>query len=410
MININNKAWEKLRFSDIEALLNADDDETMFFEFKNDKTSTRDFAAEICAFSNTYGGYLLIGIEDDKSITGCTNWTEQKIHTTIHDSVTPTPIFDVRKFKTKQGLIFVIRIEEGAFPPYITSRGKILQRISSGSFTIKDTYSLNQMFNKRKDNLINIEKKISIDEINLNSTVPDNLCAYLDLGFAPDFHDVQKIKTDFFKVDLTMLANKSKEVLGHCTISRLGHSLLITLGEISANRNGTKVAAPAGVSNFIEIMCDGSVRCRVCFALEEDAIHALVSQTNIIGVGFAHIYETIWGEQFYKNFISAEKYEKLVVLKQFSPTYNNQSKFSEQYRARYRHHNTLFGGNIIVTSNRIPKTDFFTIERRLFDKIGIKYNNRNLIDELFWLEHYSMGIFTDKESGFPQEDNTDSST
>lgn len=404
MLNINNKPWEKLRFKDIETLLGGDDDETVFFEYKNDQTSPKDVAEEVCAFANTYGGYLLLGVENNKVITGCQQWTEQRIHTTLHDSITPTPIFDVRKIKAPQGIIFVIRVEEGPLPPYITSRGKILQRLSSGSIPVKDSYSLNLMFNKRKDELVRIDKRISIDEIKVSSNIPDNLCAYLDLGFAPSFHDVQAIKKKFFDADIQQLVETLKATLQSHTISRVGYSLLITCGEISANRNGSKVAAPAGINNFIEIMNDGAVRCRVCFALEPNASNALVSQTVIIDSVFSTVYESIFGEKFYKNFISAEKYEKLVVLKQFSPTYDGeQGPGAKAKLQRILHHRNVFGGNIIVSSNRIPKSDYLMIDKQYFDRIGLKYNNKNLIDELFFVEHYSMGMFNDNESGFDQE-------
>ena len=49
-----------------------------------------------------------------------------KIHITIHDSITPIPNFDVKKFTSKGKHIFVIKIEEGATPPYITNRGDIM--------------------------------------------------------------------------------------------------------------------------------------------------------------------------------------------------------------------------------------------------------------------------------------------
>lgn len=401
MLNINNKDWEKLRFYDIQKLLASDDSETMFFEYKNDQTSTRTFVDEVCAFANTYGGYILLGVENDKKITGCTQWSEQKIHTTLHDSITPTPAFDVRKFKTEAGTIFVVRVEEGTLPPYITSRGKILQRVSSGSFTVKDSYALTQMFNKRKVAVEDIGKKISIEEMPLNDTMPDNLCAYLDLGFVPSFHDVQKIKRDFFDLDLQQFSETVHKTIKAATISRLGFSLLITTGGISANQNGKTIAVPAGISNFIEIMCDGSVRCRVCFALENNTSLALVSQTNFISSIFATYYKAIWGDKFYKNFISAEKYEKLVVIKQFSPTYDiNRGSRSKTNALRSNYHRQLFGGNIIVTSNRIPKTDYLTIDRAFFNRARQSYNNENLIQELFWTEHYDMGLFSDQKSGF----------
>lgn len=148
-------------------------------------------------------------------------------------------------------------------------------------------------------------------------------------------------------------------------------------------------------------MSDGSVRCRVCFVLGEDSTCALVSQTVIIDSVFSAVYEKIFGDKFYKNFISAEKYEKLVVLKQFSPTYDGQqgpgAKVNMQRLAYHQH---IFGGNIIVTGNRIPKTDYVTIDKQYFNRIGIKFNNENLIDELFYVDHYNMGLFSDEESGF----------
>lgn len=61
MININNKSWDKLRFFDINALLSQADDESFFFEFKADDESPAKLVKEISAFSNTYGGYILLG-------------------------------------------------------------------------------------------------------------------------------------------------------------------------------------------------------------------------------------------------------------------------------------------------------------------------------------------------------------
>ena len=41
MININNKEWDKLRFSDIQKHLSEDDDENFFFEYKNDEVKSK---------------------------------------------------------------------------------------------------------------------------------------------------------------------------------------------------------------------------------------------------------------------------------------------------------------------------------------------------------------------------------
>ena len=85
MLNINNKSWEKLRAKDISAFLNVLEDESFFFEFKQDDVKPDHFIKEVSAFANTYGGYIFLGVDDSKNIVGCSKWTEQKIHSVIHD-------------------------------------------------------------------------------------------------------------------------------------------------------------------------------------------------------------------------------------------------------------------------------------------------------------------------------------
>ena len=111
MVNINGKEWDKLEPSDIETLMAEQDfEESFYFELKDDRTTSKKIAKEVSAFANTFGGYIFIGITDDKKIEGCTDWNEQKIHTTIHDSITPTPSFDVKKFTCSDGIVYVIKI------------------------------------------------------------------------------------------------------------------------------------------------------------------------------------------------------------------------------------------------------------------------------------------------------------
>ena len=166
MVNINGKEWAKLEAVDIQSVLSDHDfDESFYFEFKDDRVANKKLAEEISAFANTFGGYIFIGISDNKKIEGCIEWTEQRIHTLIHDFITPTPPFDVKKFTFGTNVIFVIKIDEGAEPPYITSSGKIYERLSSGSFVIKDSIRLSQIYSKREQMLAKTETKISIPPI-----------------------------------------------------------------------------------------------------------------------------------------------------------------------------------------------------------------------------------------------------
>lgn len=189
MILINNKEFSKIKFSDVEKFLSSyDKEESFFIELKNNDVTTKDLIKEICAFSNTFGGYLFLGIEDDKKITGCHDWTEEKINNAIRNLMSPTPIFDVKKLLKNSLKIFVIKIEEGTMPPYITNKGVIYERISSSSFPIKDSFAISRMLEKRKDNIKKIENKIYIPAINENV---NNLCGYLDFGFSVSFRNQQ---------------------------------------------------------------------------------------------------------------------------------------------------------------------------------------------------------------------------
>ena len=206
MININGKEWMSLEPADIETVVaDQDTDESFYFEFKDDKVSTKKLMEEISAFANTFGGYVFIGVSNTKKIEGCVEWNEQRIHTTLHDSITPTPSFDVRRFTCDTGVVYVIKIDEGAEPPYITSSGKIYERLSSGSFPIKDSVRLSQIYNKREQLLSKMENKISIPPATEKS---NNIYGYIDIGFALVTSDVNKSLNAYNKADLKAIAQK----------------------------------------------------------------------------------------------------------------------------------------------------------------------------------------------------------
>ena len=66
--------------------------------------------------------------------------------------MSPIPSFDVKKFETNDNKkIYIIKVDEGPEPPYITNKGEIYERISSGSFVIKESLRLSQMYTKKED-------------------------------------------------------------------------------------------------------------------------------------------------------------------------------------------------------------------------------------------------------------------
>lgn len=198
MILINNREFSKLKYSDVEEFLNNTDlDESFFVEFKNDDVSTKGLAKEICAFSNTFGGYIFLGVEDNKTITGCAKWTEEKINNVLRNHISPNPSFDIKRLSKNEKKIYIIRIDEGVNPPYITNNGVIYERISSSSNPVSDSATINRILEKRKDNIKKIENKIYIEPIKENI---NNLCGYLDFGFSVLSRDISKITKKLLKM------------------------------------------------------------------------------------------------------------------------------------------------------------------------------------------------------------------
>lgn len=205
MILINNREFSKLKYSDVEEFLNNTDlDESFFVEFKNDDVSTKGLAKEICAFSNTFGGYIFLGVEDDKAITGCAKWTEEKINNVFRDHISPNPSFDIKRLSKNEKKIYIIRIDEGVNPPYITNNGVIYERISSSSNPVSDSATINRILEKRKDNIKKIENKICIEPIKENI---NNLCGYLDFGFFVLSRDISKVTQKLLNADFEKVSN-----------------------------------------------------------------------------------------------------------------------------------------------------------------------------------------------------------
>ena len=394
MILINNKEFSKLKYSDIEKFLNDIDlDESFYIEFKNDKISTKGLAKEICAFSNTFGGYILLGVEDDKTVTGCVEWNEEKINNVFRDLVSPNPSFDIKKLCKNKMKIYVIRIDEGATPPYITNSGVIYERISSSSNPVKDSSTINRILEKRRDNLKKIENKIYIEPITEKS---NNLCGYLDFGFSVLSRNVSKVTQKLLNADYEKVSKILKDSKSAYSISRVGYSICITLGESKYGNNYYNLLVPAGLSNFMEILPDGSVRGRIVFTAPSGENHSNVVTTGTISMVysfFQDVYSSIFDDDYCSNFIEARKYEKLTVLKMFEPRIlsDPNDKYYEALEKFSKQHKTKYGSNIIINSNRIPINDFYVIDKKGFQERKIKYNDENLFNELFGTSYFLLG-------------------
>lgn len=398
MININNKIWDKLRLKDIEKYLDTiDDDETFFIEFKEENIRNTQLTKEISAFANSFGGYILLGVNDSKKIVGCSNiWTELKINTIICNGISHTPHFDIKKFDLKNSKkLCIIKVEEGTNPPYITNDGYIYHRVSSSSDRVKDANTLNNLYLRNQNNIKKIEDKIYIQEI--SGTIPNNLCGYIDFGFSLTSKNIEKTKEKVRKADIEKISEKLKDYKQKYSISKVGYSLSITIGEPIMKMGDNPILTTGGLSNFMEILPDGSFRCRIIICSETDSSIAYISLITMIHSLFKEIYAIVFGNNFVSNFIEAKKYEKLTVLKLFQPkiAVTGESKYVEKFNKLFNDHIIKYGNNIIANNNRIPLNGFINIDKSLFDLNKVKFNNDNLYGQLFYTSYFLLGYIDD---------------
>lgn len=405
MILINGKEWNLLTKEDIQTAID-EVEESFFFEFKEDGVKSSKLVEEVSAFANTYGGYIFLGVADDKTIVGCKEWNEQRIFAVIHDSLSPVPSFDVKKCVYENGnIIYVVRIDEGAEPPYITNKGLIYERISSSSCVVKDSSRLTQMYIKRKDQENFVEQKISIKSI--ESDV-NNIWGYIDIGFSLVLRDSKTFTKRFYDINLNdLMENVFKEKCS-ANVSRIGSSIVLSFGGLSAD--SPNKALPAHLNNFIEIMYDGSVRLRVLLLNNNpnDCSVNMFLSFYFVDV-FSNTFLYIFKDLLVEGFVYAKKYEKLTVRKQFFPSYYYTEEFMEvNEKARTKNerikeviekHIEKTGKDQVITDDRIPKTGLFTVDRKKMERDNLEYNVDNIVFELFHSRFLYIGYVPGQEDG-----------
>ena len=397
MININGKEWNKLAASDIQAIISGQDfDESFYFELKDDKVLNKKLMEEVSAFSNTFGGYIFLGVTDQKQIEGCTEWNEQRIHTTIHDSITPTPSFDVKRFTIDTKIVYVVRIDEGSEPPYITSSGKIYERLSSGSFVIKDSSKLSQIYNKREQLLAKMEQKIAIPPVYENT---NNIYGYIDSGFCLVASDVQVAIDIFNSANLEAIAKEKAKLTSSFSLSHIGNSIVFTPGGLSTQKGHL----PANTNNFLEIMADGSARMRILLInnnQDDSSVNMMLPATIL--QSYKELYTKVMGDLFPHKMAYAKKYESLTVRQQFQPVlfyedyvleiHPDWQEDNEKMLAALEKQREIFGTKTVITDDRIPKTGLYTIDKRQIELWGEAYTAESIIDELFYSRFATVGV------------------
>ena len=170
-------------------------DESKTLECKRDLSSKRNLLRTVSAFSNTSGGTILIGIEDDRTVPGLENPkdSEERLTSIISDGISPQvlPEIDILSWRNKN----VLRVEVypgPARPYFLKSVGK-----AEGTFVrIGST-------NRRADeNVIQSLSRYSMGRSFDEESVPEFNSEAIDFRAASELFSINRILK---REDLTTL-------------------------------------------------------------------------------------------------------------------------------------------------------------------------------------------------------------
>lgn len=110
---------------------------------------------------------------------------------------------------------------------------------------------------------------------------------------------------------------------------------------------------------------------------------------------FKTIYTMVFGKDLLHTFIDAHKYEKLTVLKQFTPFYKITPDSSEidkrVFRGYLTEHQKKYGNNQMIDSSRVPSNDYIVVDKGYVQTVCKCYSAEAIVDVLFALWHDNLG-------------------
>ena len=103
--------------ADLEEIIKRGENDQV--EFKQDLTHKEDFLETVAAFANTRGGSILVGVDDNATVTGSFEQKfEERVQSMVRDNCDPAPEATVEKKELQSKTIFVVRVPEGKEKPY----------------------------------------------------------------------------------------------------------------------------------------------------------------------------------------------------------------------------------------------------------------------------------------------------
>lgn len=99
--------------------------ENSFVEFKDPRVGNRGLAKELCAFANSRGGHILIGVGDDGELLDAPEWNDERAMDIARTAIDPplTPTFQRLRWDDET-TVSIVGVEMGPEKPYAVRSGE----------------------------------------------------------------------------------------------------------------------------------------------------------------------------------------------------------------------------------------------------------------------------------------------
>lgn len=136
-----------LSAEDIKALARSGEGYNVDFKLRV-PAKVRELSVEVCAFANSEGGYVLIGIDDNGRIVGTEidNPKRSAIQDTIRD-ISPMLKVDIYQVEVNGKAVWVLDVPSGKDRPYVLS-GSIYVRESANSQKLTTAEEMRSFFQR----------------------------------------------------------------------------------------------------------------------------------------------------------------------------------------------------------------------------------------------------------------------
>jgi ATP-dependent DNA helicase RecG len=108
--------------------------ETLHTEFKSARVHQDSLVSTFVSFLNTQGGVLLLGVEDDGTVSGVVDidQTRQWVDQILSNNITPRATAYVENLIYQEQTVLKITVPRGLDRPYQTQKGQIYIRVNAG--------------------------------------------------------------------------------------------------------------------------------------------------------------------------------------------------------------------------------------------------------------------------------------